>query len=84
MTPGFNREPIAVALIIALGGPVIIETIQLFIKEYFETKRTGLELSTQSSKNEQVHKENLLKISLRSKSGWETKSGEEFIKMDLK
>jgi len=36
MTPGFQREPLVIALVVALGGPVIVKELCGLVKRYFD------------------------------------------------
>jgi hypothetical protein len=70
MTPGFNREPIAVAVIIALGGPVILKTVQTLIKEYFKYKREKEKEITERAKIESQQEIREMELSISEGKSW--------------
>jgi hypothetical protein len=53
ISPGVQREPILIALVIALGGPVVTKQIVSLIKDWLAMK----------------HEERMLKLNLLSKNG---------------
>lgn len=76
-SPGFQKEPLVVAIIVSLGGPAIVKAIKEVIKEYLSHKR-------ESRLNEMKHKEELLKISIKSKEGrWKIVSESELLDIEF-
>jgi len=53
ISPGFNREPLLIALVVALGGPVVTKQIVGLIKEWLRLR----------------HKEKMAKLSILSMDG---------------
>ena len=60
ITPGFNREPIVIALIVALGGPIVTQQVVSLIKEWLKVRHEDKNLQ---------HEEKLVKLSLLSNDG---------------
>jgi hypothetical protein len=76
--PGSNKEPITVAIIIALGGKAILETIKAAYKDYLDN-------SLEKGKEKNRHNEELFKISKKVGEGEYTAITEkELMEMDKK
>ena len=69
-SPGFNKEPIVVAIIVALGGPVILKTVQTLIKEYFEYKKKKEEEETKRLGIKTKSNDKQIELSVKSGIGW--------------
>ena len=83
MSPGFHKEPVTVAIIIALGGSAITKTVQLLIKQYFAYKTAKLHEETKRQKLKKDIDADLIKISLEKGKGWSVTSTKEFMEMKL-
>lgn len=56
ISSGFNREPLLIALVIALGGPVVTKQVVGLLNEWIKLK----------------HEEKMVKLSILSKNGKRT------------
>jgi len=59
--PGFNKEPIVISIIIALGGEAIFKSLKKIIKEYMANK-----LLTKQENNR--HQEEMLRLSIKNEN----------------
>lgn len=91
-TSGVNKEPNVVSIIVALGGPVILRTVQTLIKNYYEFKIAKDKESTERFKEEENTKrlnailesnKELFKLKLKSGKSWENVSFDDFSKMSF-
>jgi hypothetical protein len=57
--PGFNKEPILVSIIIALGGKKILDSVRVLISSYWKHKLETL-------KENNHHREEMFKLSIKS------------------
>jgi hypothetical protein len=83
MSPGFHKEPVVIALIIALGGPVVTKAIQSIIKEYFDYKKKELEANTKIKMAEIQKQQDMVRLSVERDKGWKYVDKEEFINMSV-
>jgi hypothetical protein len=81
MQPGFHKEPIIISLVIALGGPVVMKTVQMLIKSFFAYKMTQEKEQTKREKDKLDAKVQLVKISLKEDKGWKYVDTDEFTEM---
>ena len=70
MTPGIHKEPMVVALIIALGGKRILEFIRSTMKDFLDYKIEQSKQETLRQQEELRHKEVLLKLSVFKDGKW--------------
>ena len=62
---GFHKEPIIIALVVALGGPTVLETVQVLIKEWGKLKTKKLEVKADLVREKNRHFEELMKLKMR-------------------
>ncbi|MVN91476.1 hypothetical protein [Mucilaginibacter aquatilis] len=84
MTPGVHKEPMVVALIIALGGKHILEFIQKSMKDFLDYKIERSKQETLRQQEQLRHKEVLLKLSLYENGKWQDLTSEAFEKLETR
>jgi hypothetical protein len=78
MQPGFHKEPIVISLVIALGGPMVMKTVQVLIKEFFAYRTAHEREHTKREKDKLNTKAELIRLSLRKDTEWKYIDADEF------
>jgi hypothetical protein len=81
-TPGFNKEPVVVAVIAALGGPVVMyqitKIIQSFLNYYKEKNKDTIEGKLKTDKQKQDFIKDLFSLKIKNAESVKSISTEDF------
>lgn len=77
-SPGYNKEPLIIALIIA-----ITPVTRLLIKEFFKYRTEKLKAENEKHKITENAKENQIRLSIKEGKNWRYCSVEEVISMEV-
>jgi hypothetical protein len=84
-SPGFNKEPIVISIILALGGKEIVKRLQQIMDKYFAYKTEKLKTQLATQKEIDRHREELFKLSLKKgNSEYKIISQDEFSSLEIK
>jgi hypothetical protein len=82
-TPGFNKEPVVVAVIVSLGGPAVLsqltKIIQSFLNYYLEKHKTEIKANLKQEKQRLDFLKEIFKLKIKNAKGVKKLNAEDFI-----